>query len=227
MTGLYQEVANAKTYFSAANFHYYSNTRAPNLAGSGSIYNPSFQQEWQAVQTAMTNAGDTGNKIDCTEVGWGTNTNNGATIDCDVNTQASRFSYVLNNAKGSGIVAHLFFFTLDYKTQDGSGNPITSTSSIVQWDVPSQSYIRLPAWTTIQSFIATNPAWIPPVVVTVPAVSRRDGQVTAISRRSGGTVTAIARRDGSGVAAIKRRDGTGVAATKRRDGTGATTRRRG
>jgi hypothetical protein len=227
LTVIYQEVANAKTYFSAGNFHFYSNTRAPDLAGSGSTYSPSFQQEWQAMQTAMTNAGDAGKAIDCTEVGWGTNANGGAPIDCDINTQASRFSYVLNNAKGSGIVAHLFFFTLDYKTQDVNANPITSTSSLVQWDVPSQTYIKLPAWTTWQGFVAANPTWTPPAVVTVPAVSRRSGgTLPAISRRDGTGVTAIKRRDGTGMVAIKRRDGQ-VTATKRRDGVVTTTRRRG
>lgn len=227
LTGIYQEVPNAKTYFRKANFHFYTNTRAPDLAGSGSTFSPSFQQQWQAMQTAMTNAGDAGKAIDCTEIGWGTNTNNGASIDCDINTQASRFSYVLNNAKGSGIVAHLFFFTTDYKTQDVNANPITSTSSIVQWDVASQTYIRLPAWTTIQGFVAANPTWTPPVVVTVPAVSRRSGgTLPAIARRSGSGVAPIARRDGTGMVAIKRRDGQ-VTATKRRDGVVTTTRRRG
>ncbi len=192
----YNEVPNAKNYFTYGAFHFYSNTAAPDAPGSGTNYAPSFQQMWQAMQTAMINAGDSTKGAWCGEIGWGTNTNNGATIDCDTTTQASRYSYVLNNAKGSGYVTHLFFFTLNYATQDSNGNPTTSTSSLVQWDVPSQTYIRLPAWTTFQTFVAANPSWVvtpPPNAVLVPAISRRGGTGIIATRRDG-AVPAIRRR---------------------------------
>lgn len=192
-TAIYQGVTNAASAFDFANFHFYSNTADPSLSGNGANYSPSFQQEWQAMQAAMKAQGDNGKTIWCTEFGWGTNANNGSSIDCDAPTQALRYSYVLGNALISGAISKVFFFTLNYSTQNAQSQPTTSTSSIVQWDVGSQTFKQLPAYQTIQQFIQQFPVWaISASAAILPAIKRRDGKMTMVRRD--GAVPQTARR---------------------------------
>jgi hypothetical protein len=194
MTAIYQGVPNAVSAFDFANFHFYSNTADPSTPGSGANYSPSFQQEWQAMKAAMVAQGDTNKFIWVTEFGWGTNANNGSSIDCDTSTQSLRYSYVLGNALISGAISKVFFFTLNYSTQNAQSQPTTSTSSIVQWDVPSQTFQQLPAYQTIRQFIQQFPVWATnPSAAILPAIARRDGKTSA-TRRDG--VTPLTKRRG-------------------------------
>ena len=184
ITGLYTQLTTAAALIDYLNLHFYSNAADPMLAGTGTTYLPSFLQAITDINTAAVTAGDTTKKIWISEIGWGTNTNNGSTVDCDPQTQAYRYcgtaapgpystsgapgnppyytqntDYTYETARKSGKVAKIFPYTLSYKTGTTTGNQC-DTSSIVQFSTDGlATRTNLPAYTAIQTYIASNPQW--------------------------------------------------------------------
>lgn len=160
---------SCKGNFDYVNLHYYSNATDPSVGDNQTI---TVAQALTDVGAVLTANSDT-IKVRMTECGWQVPT------DTDANTQASRYSYLLTQAKSSGIVEQVDFFTLDYKITG------MSQSSLVQWN--GSTYAKQPAYTTLQNFIAQYPQWFVPTALAT--TSRRSGSGIAISRRLPATIT--------------------------------------
>lgn len=150
-------------------FHYYSNAVDPN---TGTSTTATITQAIQNMQAQNKENLD----IWLTEFGWGT-TDVGSGIDCDQNTQATRFNEVMTVCLNLG-VKKMFLYTGTYRTP-------SETSSIIQYNPAINTYLPLPSYYTVQNIITANsPAGIVPVVV-VPAISRRTGTGITATRRTG------------------------------------------
>jgi hypothetical protein len=81
--------------------------------------------------------------------------------------QARNYFSLFESARLSGIVSHVFFWTLDYAppnaaiSRDANGNPISDAFSLVQVryidDQPQTTYTT--AFTMVQNYIASYPQW--------------------------------------------------------------------
>ncbi len=107
-------------------------------------------------------------------------------VDCDVATQATRYQYMLDTARTSGVVDKLLFFTLDYKTS-GFG-----AASLVQYGyLQAGQYGYLPAFFTLLNYAQQYPIWPAPAQFVTIATTGRDGRLTTTGRD--GVVVATGR----------------------------------
>ena len=179
LNAIYQASPTMKSHFDYVNFHYY-----PFESGSSDMVDvdrwcwaaqptstvPSFTQEWQALQAVMRANGDGNKDIRVTEFGWYTTTNQsyrGTTNLVTQDVQARNYFSLFESARLSGIVSHVFFWTLDYApsnaaiNRDGNGNPISDAYSLVQVQYvngqPQTTYT--PAFTLIKNYVVAYPQW--------------------------------------------------------------------
>jgi hypothetical protein len=180
LNAIYQASPTMKNHFDYVNFHYYPfESGSSNMADvhrwcyaaqSGSTV-PSFTQEWQALQSVMNANGDGNKDIRVTECGWYTTTNQpyrGTTNLVTQDVQARNYFSLFESARLSGIVSHVFFWTLDYApanaaiSRDANGNPISDAYSLAQVQYvngqPQTTYTT--AFTLVKNYIASYPQWV-------------------------------------------------------------------
>jgi|SRR5579885_303808 len=128
-------------YMDFMNYHYYVHGQNPANPG-GNL--PSFNQVWQSFHQIASANGFPQLPIWVTETGWPT-----AAVSCcqavSPQTQSQYMQYVLDQARTSGVIQRVFWFTMDYGDQ-GDSLDRTSTG-------------RLPAFMTLQNYIKQYPSW--------------------------------------------------------------------
>jgi hypothetical protein len=187
LNAIYQASPTMKNHFDYVNFHFY-----PCESGSSGMVDvdrwcwaaqpastvPSFTQEWQALQAVMSANGDRNKAIRVTEFGWFITTNQpyrGTTNLVTQDVQARNYFSLLESARLSGIVSHVFFWTLDYAPanaamhRDGAmgagvpagGYPVSDAYSLVQVQYvnsrPQTTYTT--AFMLLKNYIASYPQW--------------------------------------------------------------------
>jgi hypothetical protein len=179
LNAIYQASPTMKENFDYVNFHFYpfesgaSGVTDPNqwvYAAQPNSTVPSFAQEWQALQTVMEENGDGGKDIHVTEFGWFASMNQSYRNPKNLvseDSQAKNYISLFESARLSGVVSHVFFWTLDYAPnsaamhRDSAGNPISDDYSLAQVQYvngqPQTRYTQ--AFTAIKNYIARYPQW--------------------------------------------------------------------
>jgi hypothetical protein len=180
LSAIYKASPTMKNNFDYVNFHYY-----PFESGSSDMVDverwcwaaqvtsivPSFTEEWKALQKVMIDNGDGHKDIRVTEFGWYTTNNQpyrGTTNMVTQDVQARNYFSLFESARRSGIVSHVFFWTLDYApanaaiNRDANGHPISDAYSLVQVQyVNGQSQTTYTsAYTMVKNYIASYPKWV-------------------------------------------------------------------
>lgn len=155
------------------NFHFYP-------GGSDPMQNnPSFAQEWQAMQSIMTAYGVI-KPVKVTEFGWAINTNPGRNPNTVVSQaqQAQYYQELLTSAEQSEVVTEVDFYTI---TNNNDG------MSLVQGT--SAPFVQTLAYGVFKNFIRLFPQW--PTRIASVRAPLRSGAIDATLRT--GSVEAAVR----------------------------------
>jgi hypothetical protein len=127
------------------NFHYYNCPHGPN---GGNSFAPTFHLYWQLLSQLSASHGFSGMDVWCTETGYPTSIH--PDYDCTVTEEMrqSHFQITLDDARTSGVISHLFFYTIDC---DRAGTSVTLGYP------PTRTYT--PTYGLVKSYIATYPTW--------------------------------------------------------------------
>ncbi len=167
LAGLYAELPTAGNYYDFANLHYYPGANDPYIPSATEL---SLPQTWAAMQATMQAAGDL-KPIWITEFGWLTN-NNGTPSAAQVTQiqQSSFYQEFLENVRlSNGAVQKVFLYTLEYVNNDNY--------SLVHKSGATLTY--LPAFTTLQNYIAQYPTWPDDTALFPPAKRRGSANANA------------------------------------------------
>ncbi len=127
------------------NFHYYNCPHGPN---GGNSFAPTFHLYWQLLSQLSASNGFSGMDVWCTETGYPTSIQ--PDYDCTVTEEMRRshFQITLDDARSSGVISHLFWYTID---SDRAGTSITLGYP------PTRTYT--PTYGLVKNYIATYPTW--------------------------------------------------------------------